>query len=99
MTLTDDQDGRDQAPDEAELGLVSNLSVGVPGTVPAAETVAEQGDAPADLAERQAPHVPAPSREGLSAEEVARLAGGDTSSTEASNDLNRAEGVTPDDED
>ena len=89
------QSGNDLAPENAELSLISNLSVGVPG----ASTVAEQGDAPSDLAERQTPHVPVPSRDGLSAAEVARMAGQDESATDANNTLDRAEGVTADDED
>ena len=89
------QSGNDLAPDNGELSLISNLSVGAPQT----GTVAEQGDAPADLAERQAPPVPVPSLDGLSAAEVARLTGQDESATDANNALDRAEGVTPDNED
>ena len=89
------QNGNDMAPENAELSLISNLSVGVPE----AATVAEQGDAPSDLAERQAPHVPAPSLGGLSAAEVARMTGQDESATDANNALDRAEGVVADDED
>ncbi|WP_407569776.1 hypothetical protein [Deinococcus altitudinis] len=87
--------GSDLAPERAELSLISNLSVGVP----AAATVAEQGDAPSDLAERQAPHVPAPSLGGLSAAEVARMTGQDEETVSANNDLDRAEGIVADDED
>ena len=90
-----DQDGRDQAPDAAELSLISTLSVGVPETT----TVAEQGDAPSDLENRETPHVPTPSREGLSAAEVARMTGQEESTTDTNNALDRAEGVIPDDED
>ncbi len=97
--MTNDPDGRDQAPDEAELSIISNLSVGLPGTVPGTRGQAEPGDAPADLAARQAPGVPTPSRDGLSADEVARLAGTDEASTDADNGLDQAEGLTPDDED
>ena len=87
--------GSDLAPESAELSLISNLSVGVPEAV----TVAEQGDAPSDLENRETPHVPTPSREGLSAAEVARLTGQDENTTDANNALDRAEGVIPDDED
>ena len=73
--MTNDPDGRDQAPENAELSLVSNLSVGFPGTQTTPSAPAEQGDAPADAAERPAPPVPTPSRDGLSADEVARLVG------------------------
>ena len=73
--MSNDPDGRDQAPEDAELSLISNLSVGLPGTQPQVSTPAEQGDAPADAAERPAPPVPTPSREGLSADEVVRLVG------------------------
>ena len=99
MTLTDFPDGRDQAPEEAELSTISNLSVGLPGTMPQGHTVAAQGDAPDDFAERAAPGVPTPSRDGLSADEVTRLAGTDETSTDANNTLDRAEGIVPDDED
>ena len=99
MTLTEDPDGRDLAPDDAELSTISSLSVGVPGTVPEAGSPAEQGDAPTDLADRTAPPVPVPSREGLSADEVARLTGDGRSATSANNALDRAEGVVPDAED
>ena len=99
MTLTNTPDGRDQTPDEAELSTISNLSVGLPGTVPEIRSQAEQGEAPADLAGRQAPGVPTPSLGGLSADEVVRLAGTDESSTDANNLLDRAEGIVPDDED
>ena len=61
--------------EDAELSLISNLSVGLPGMQPQVNTPAEQGDAPADAAERPAPPVPTPSREGLSADEVVRLVG------------------------
>lgn len=91
--------GHDQAPDRAEISTISNLSVGLPGTMPEGNTLAEQGDAPADLAERAAPDVPIPSQDGLSAAEVARLAGDDESATDASNALDRAEGIVPHDED
>ena len=57
---------------------------------------AEQGPAPADLAERAAPPVPTPSGEGLSAAEVARLTGTGEDTAAADRDLNRAEGVDPD---
>ena len=73
--MTNDPDGRDVAPEAAELSLVSNLSAGLPGTQPQASTPAEQGDAPADFAERPAPPVPSPSLGGLSADEVARPTG------------------------
>jgi hypothetical protein len=75
MTLTEDPDGRDLAPDDTELSTISSLSVGAPGTVPGAGSPAEQGGAPADLSDRAAPPVPAPSQDGLSADEVARLTG------------------------
>jgi hypothetical protein len=94
------QNGNDFAPQEAELSLVSNLSVGSsePGSLTAQE-LTEQGNPPADLAERSAPHVPAPSRDGLSAAEVAHMTGQDESTVNANNALDRAEGVIPDDED
>ena len=53
--MSNDPDGRDQALEDAELSLISNLSVGLPGTQPQVSTPAEQGDAPADAAERPPP--------------------------------------------
>lgn len=50
--MTNNPGGSDVAPENAELSLVSNLSVGLPGTQPEAITPAEQGDAPADRAEQ-----------------------------------------------
>ncbi|GGJ86503.1 hypothetical protein [Deinococcus aquiradiocola] len=102
--MNDDAKGSELAPDGAELSTISNLSSGLPGTLPETRTPAEQGDAPADLAERAAPHVPAPSREHLNAEQVERLTGTHSpqqgeESTDASNALDRAEGRTPDTED
>jgi len=99
MTLTDSPDGSDFAPEDAELSTISTLSVGLPGTVPEADTTAEQGDAPADLEERPAPDVPTPSRDGLSADEVARLTGQGEGTVNANTALDRAEGVEPDRED
>jgi len=104
MTLTDSPDGSDFAPEDAELSTISNLSVGLPGTVPESNTTAEQGDAPADLHDRQTPDVPTPSRDGLSADEVARLTGQDESTVQANvvqanTILDRAEGREPDRED
>ncbi len=94
------QSGNDMAPENAELSLISNLSVGVPEAATVAEQGgAEQGNAPSDLAERQAPHVPAPSLGGLSAAEVARMTGQDETTTDANNALDRAEGIVADDED
>ncbi|KQR04730.1 hypothetical protein [Deinococcus sp. Leaf326] len=76
------------------LPVVPNLSVRE--DAPEMQEVrAEQGPAPADLAGRAAPPVPAPSGDGLSAAEVARLTGsGNTATTDRA--LNRAEGVDPD---
>lgn len=66
--MTNDPDGRDVAPEAAELSLVSTLSAGLPGTQPQVGT-------PADFAERPAPPVPTPSLRGLSADKVAKLVG------------------------
>lgn len=59
---------------------------------------AGEGPAPADLASREAPHVPAPSEEHLSAEQVGALLGGDQEAVDANRALAAAEGVDPDTE-
>ena len=59
----------------------------------AEHTPAEQGDAPADFAQRPIPPMPTPSTEGLSAGEVSTMLGGDASMTEANEALGTAEGI------
>ncbi|KEF34981.1 hypothetical protein RDMS_04060 [Deinococcus sp. RL] len=66
----------------------------------ASHTPAEQGPAPADLEDREAPEVPPPTRERLSAQEVAALLGPDDGADRAATErrLEAAEGLDPDTE-
>ncbi len=85
------QDDRDTLP------VVPGLAVR-PGQTDVAPS-AEQGPAPADLATREAPHVPTPSGEGLSADQVSALLGEGTREVEMNHALEAAEGLTPGTED
>jgi len=81
--------------DPPGLPVVPSLRVRQPPASDAG-TPAEQGPAPADLADREAPPVPPPATEGLSAAEVITLAGGDATMTEANRSLAASEGLDPD---
>lgn len=81
--------------DRDGLPVVPNLAVRGP-QAEADQAPAAQGPAPADLADREVPNVPTPAGEGLSAAEVATLAGGDASMAEANRALSAAEGLAPD---
>lgn len=81
------QDDRDTLP------IVPSLAVR-PGQTDAAPS-AEQGPAPADLATREAPHIPTPSGEGLSADAVSALLGESGQEVETNFALEQAEGLTP----
>lgn len=83
--------------DRAVLPVVPSLVVREDRAAPD-PTPAAQGPAPADLEEREAPNVPPPADAGLSAAEVATLAGGDATMTEANRALAAAEGLDPDSE-
>lgn len=80
--------------DRPGLPVVPSLRVRQPPASTA--TPAAQGPAPADLAGREAPPVPPPSAEGLSAAEVSALVGEDAAVTETNRALDEAEGLDPD---
>ncbi|MDB5045059.1 MAG: hypothetical protein JWQ08_1109 [Deinococcus sp.] len=82
MTRNDDRDA---------LPVNPVLSVRGADGAASEHTPAEQGDAPADFANRPIP--PTPSTEGLSAGEVSTMLGGDASMTEANEALGTAEGL------
>lgn len=80
--------------DHDPLTVVPTLSVRS-GQPQGEHVPAAQGPAPADLAGREAPPVPSPSGDGLSAREVAALIGADRGEEETNLALEAAEGLSP----
>ncbi|MPY65426.1 hypothetical protein F8S09_01795 [Deinococcus sp. SDU3-2] len=85
-------DDRDVLPVNPTLRVRTPLS-------PSDDRPAAQGPAPADLADREAPPVPTPAREHLSAEEVEALVGPDTGAGDTDRPLQLAGNLNPDMED
>ncbi|MEF2279763.1 hypothetical protein V3W47_15825 [Deinococcus sp. YIM 134068] len=78
--------------------LPVNPTLAVRTDAPPEDQPAEQGDAPADLAERPASGAPTPSGEGLNAAQVSALLGGSEEQAETTRALESAEGQNPDTE-
>ncbi|THF71190.1 hypothetical protein E7T06_03700 [Deinococcus sp. Arct2-2] len=79
--------------DDRNDALPVNPVLSVRGPDQTEHISAEQGDAPADVAQRPIPPMLTPSTEGLSAGEVSTMLGGDASMTEANEALGTAEGL------
>ena len=75
--------------------VAAELSVHADEHAAGSEVVAEQGPPPADFAQRPASGVDVTPHEGLSAEQVAAMTGGDADAADANAALKDAEGIDP----